>query len=199
MGGAGGVAGMGGAGGMAGMGGSGGMAGMGGSGGCPAGANANVVADLGVDLFSASSYDDPSTGLRVSPGVGAGTLFGTVNGLGTNAIGSSYSIESGSPNESMVFEVFQSNGSTLGVAQTATNVSISARGLPKTTEFLLTAEDIDGIPLGSTTATTGDSPFDVSAQIPGDIHRLIIDATTNPVAPFTLSFTSSCLGFNPIP
>jgi len=107
--------------------------------------------------------------------------------------------ESGSPNESMVFEVFQSNGSTLGVAQTATNVSISARGLPKTTEFLLTAEDIDGIPLGSTTATTGDSPFDVSAQIPGDIHRLIIDATTNPVAPFTLSFTSSCLGFNPIP
>ena len=119
--------------------------------------------------------------------------------MGTDGIGNVLSIESGTPNESMVFQIFRTNGTTLGAAEGATDMTLQVSGLPGTIVFALSAEDKNGTALGSATATTGSSPIDVSALISGEIHKLTVEATSGRVTPFFLSYTHVCLGYAPTP
>ncbi|MBW2587933.1 MAG: hypothetical protein JRD92_13455, partial [Deltaproteobacteria bacterium] len=181
---------------MAGSGGVGGMAGMGGSGGCPAGALSSESVDLKVSIGPVTVYEDVAAGLQVTPGLGSGNLYGSPTiGMGTDAIGNVRSIQSGDPNESIVLEIFRSDGSSLGAPEGALDVVLTVSGLPTTTEFDLFAEDKDGNNLGSATARTGDSPVDVSGLISGAIHKLTIEATTNSVSILGVSYTHLCLGY----
>ena len=150
-----------------------------------------------------ASYEDGAAGLLVLPGATSGDLYGNAaatSGMGTDALGPVLSIEGGLPdNESMIFEFFQTDGATLGAAEGVTDVVLGVTGLPTSITFLLTAEDKDGAPLGMATATTGDTPVDVSNLIAGEIHRLTIEATTGPVTPQVLFYTHTCLGYDPVP
>jgi hypothetical protein len=158
---------------------------------------------LRVSFGPVASYEDGAAGLMVSPGPASGDLYGNsaaTSGMGTDALGPVLSIQSGMPdNESMVFEIFQTDGATLGAAEGATDVVLAVTGLPTTIQFQLTAEDKNGAPLGMATATTGDTPVDVSSLIPGEIHRLTVEAITGPLTPQVLSYTHVCLGYDPVP
>jgi len=197
------MAGMGGAGGIGGMAGGGGMGGMGGGGmggsGCPAGADTPETVSLKVDAVYVSSYDVAAAGLLVTPGPGSEDLYGDAAvGMGTTALGNFRSIESGVINESIVFEIFQSNGVDLGAPEGATNVILRLNGASNAT-FNLSAEDRDGVDLGSADTTIGNRIVDVSALIPGEIHMLTIEATGIPVITTGIDYTHVCLGYEPAP
>ena len=157
--------------------------------------------DLRVDFGPPEvSYEEATGGLLVTPGPGSGDLYGDAAiGMGTDAVGNVLSIESGTPNESIVFQIFRSDGTTLGAAEGATDMTLQVSGLPGTIVFALFAEDKTGTALGSATATTGGSPIDVSALIPGEIHKLTVEATSGRVTPFFLDYTHVCLGYTPAP
>jgi hypothetical protein len=99
----------------------------------------------------------------------------------------------------IVFQFYQSDGVDLDPSspETANDVVLSVGGLPTTLTFDIIAEDIDGLPLGSMTSEIRDSPIDVSASIPGEIHKLTIDATTGRISLRQLDYTHSCLGYTP--
>jgi len=159
-----------------------------------------VSEDLRVTFSGKTSYEEATGGLLVTPGPDSGLLYGNVgNGMGTDAIGPVLSIQSGTPNESMVFQIFRTNGTNLGAAEGAINMTLQVSGLPGTIVFALSAEDKDGTALGTATATTGGSPINVSALISGEIHKLTVEATSGPVTPFFLDYTHVCLGYTPAP
>jgi hypothetical protein len=123
--------------------------------------------------------------------------------MGTDAnMSNVLSIQSGTPNESIIFQIFRSNGVVLdlGAPDGATDVTLFVGGLPTTTEFELSAENKDGDPLGGpgpTTTTIGNGTIDVSTLIPGEIHKLTIEATSNPVSLKGIDYTAVCLGYAP--
>jgi hypothetical protein len=139
-------------------------------------------------------------GFLVAPGPDSGQLAGSnVAGMGTNAIGSSFSIQNGvSFNESMVFEIFRSDGVSLSVPEGAINMRITVLVIP-TSEILLSAEDKLGNALGSATTMTAVPNIDVSALIPGEIHRLTVEATSGPTILRGVDYTHACLGYTPPP
>jgi hypothetical protein len=142
-----------------------------------------------------TSYEVATAGLQVTPGPGSGNLVGSETvGMGTNAIGSSFSIESGSPNESIVFQIFRSDGVNLGAPEGATDVTLFVNGA-SSTAFNLAAEDKDGVGLGSAGTTIGTKTIDVSALIPGEIHKLTIEATSDAVILIGIDYMHVCLGF----
>jgi hypothetical protein len=144
-------------------------------------------------------YEVATAGLRVTPGVGSGNLLGDETvGMGTDAIGNPRSIESGAPNESIVFEIFRSDGAVLGAAENATDVVLTVNGAGSTA-FSLAAEDKNGVDLGSASTTIGSRTINVSALIPGEIHRLTIEATTDAVIINGIDYTHVCLGYTPTP
>jgi hypothetical protein len=144
-------------------------------------------------------YEVVASGLRVTPGAGSGNLLGDETvGMGTDAINNPRSIESGDPNESIVFEIFRSDGDVLGAAEGATDVVLTVNGAG-TTAFNLTAEDKNGVDLGSASTTIGTRTVDVSALILGEIHKLTIEATTAAVIINGLDYTHVCLGYTPAP
>jgi hypothetical protein len=154
-----------------------------------------------VNFGPLSSYEVATAGLQVTPG--SGFLYAAdPTGMGTSAIGNVLSIQSGTPNESIIFQVFRSNGLALdlGAPEGATDVTLFVGGLPTTTQFELSAEDKDGNALGGpgpTTTTVGNGTIDVSALIPGAIHKLTIEATTNNVSIKGIDYTAVCLGYTP--
>lgn len=167
--------------------------------GCPAGANTPESVDLKTDIGPVSSYEVVAAGLEVTPGAGSGSLYGSVStGMGTSAIGNVLSIESGTPNESIVLQIFRSNGVALGAAEGATDMTLFVGGLPTTIEFQLSAEDKDGTVLGSgpVTTTIGSGTIDVSALFPpgSEIHKLTIEATSGRVSIRGTDYTNVCLG-----
>lgn len=176
------------------------MGGVGGTGGCPAGAASPQSVNLTVTTGFVSSYEVAAAGMLVTPGPGAGQLFGdALVGMGTDAVGNPRSIASGVPsNESVIFEVFRTDGMTLGVAEGATAVTLSLGGAGSTV-FSLTAEDKDGLVLGSATPSIGSGTVDVSALIPGQIHKLTIEATGSAVILNGIDYTHVCLGYMPPP
>jgi hypothetical protein len=200
LGGSGGDGGQGGMAGDGGTGGTGGVGGTGGSGGCPAGADTPESIDLMVTTGFVSSYEVVTAGFQATPGPGAGSLFGDVLvGMGTDAIGNPRSIASGVPdNESVLFQIFRTDGVRLGVPEGATNVTLFVNGA-SSTAFSLSAEDKDGVNLGSATTTIGTKTVDVSALIPGEIHKLAIEATGSAVILIGVDYTHVCLGYTPAP
>jgi hypothetical protein len=114
--------------------------------------------------------------------------------MGTTAIANPRSIQPGTPNESLVFEVFRSDGFVLGVPEGATDVVLSVNGAPATS-FTLSALDKDGGDLGSAVTTIGDKTVEVSALIPGEIHSLMIEATGGVVILTGIDYTHVCLGY----
>jgi len=146
-----------------------------------------------------TSYEVVTAGLLVTPGPGAGNLLGDETvGMGTDAIGNPRSIQSGVPNESIVFQIFRSNGAVLGAPEGAIDVKLLVNGA-STTAFNLAAEDKDGVSLGSAATTIGNRTVDVSALIPGEIHKLTIEATSDAVIMNGIDYTHVCLGFTPAP
>jgi len=148
------------------------------------------------------SYEVVSAGLEVTPGPDSGALSILTGGAGTNAIGPAGSIEpigsSGNPaNESIVFQVYRSDGINLGAPEGATDVMLMVNGAGSTS-FTLTAEDKDGLPLGSAPTTVSASPVDVSALIPGEIHKLTVEATGGAVIVTGIAYTHVCLGSTPV-
>ena len=145
-----------------------------------------------------ASFDDPITGLRGSAGANSGLLgVDDAGNLGTTALGPSFSIQNGVMfNESVVFQVFQSDGATLGAAEAATDVVLFVNGA-STTSFVLSAQDKDGADLGTVTTTIGNKTVDVSALIPGEIHSLTIEATGGGVILTGIDYTNVCLGYTP--
>jgi hypothetical protein len=98
-------------------------------------------------------------------------------------------------NESLVFQIFRSNGATLGAAEGATNVVLRVNGA-STTTFTLSAQDKNGLDLGSAATTIGNRTVDVSALIPGEIHTLSIEATGSAAVILTgIDYTNLCLGY----
>jgi hypothetical protein len=145
-------------------------------------------------------YEVATAGLRVTPGLGSGNLFGDATvGMGTDAIGNWRSIESGSPNESIVFEIFRSNGVVLGAPDGATGMTLSLGGVGTTT-FDLHAEDKDGGDLGSVTTSIGTGTVDVGGLFPGEeIHKLTIEATSLRIRLLGIDYVHVCLGYDPAP
>jgi hypothetical protein len=201
IGGGAGTGGIGGGAGTGGIGGSAGTGGIGGGGGCPAGANTSESVSLMVTTGRVLSYEVATAGLLVTPGLGAGSLFGdAIVGMGTDAVGNPRSIIQGAvigdPNESMVFQIFRSDGLNLGVPEGATDVTLFVNG-SSSTSFLLTAENKDGLSLGSATTTIGTKTVDVSTMLPGEIHKLTIEATGAAVILIGIAYTNVCLGYTP--
>jgi hypothetical protein len=194
-----GTGGVGGDGGSGGVGGAGGVGGVGGVGGCPAGANTPESVNLTVTTGGpVSSYEVATAGLQVTPGPGSGNLFGdALVGMGTDAIGNPRSIIGGDPiNESVVFQIFRTDGVTLGAAEGAIDVVLMVNGLISTV-FSLAAEDKDGVELGSADVAIGTKTIDVSALIPGEIHKLTVEATGAAVILKGIDYTHVCLGYTP--
>jgi hypothetical protein len=186
-------------GGMAGMGGVGGMGGMGGT--CPDGVASPESVNLKVTTTGlVASYEVPSSGLQVTPGTGSGLLFGdALVGMGTDAIGNRRSIESGLLiNESIVFGIFRTDGTTLGAAENAVSIFLSVVGAPENT-FDLTAQDKDGGDLGTVSSTVGMGVIDVASLIPGPIHSLTIEATGPTITLIGIDYIHACLGYDPAP
>ncbi len=168
--------------------------------GCPAGALSPENVDLMVVIGPVDPYDVATSGLQATTGGASTAIYSnTTTGMGTSGLGSVLSIESGTPNEMIVFQFFRSNGVVLdlGAPESATSVMLSVGGLPTSLTFDILAEDTDGTSLGAMTAAISDSPIDVSASIPGDIHKLTIDATSGKVSLRQLDYTHSCLGYTP--
>ena len=147
-----------------------------------------------------ASFDDPATGLRVAAGASSGLLgIDGVGNMGTTMLGPSFSIQPGVMfNESVVFEIFQSDGATLGAAEGATGVLLLVNGASATV-FTLSAQDKNGGDLGTTSTTIGNRTVDVSALLPGEIHSLTIEATGGPVILTGIDYTNVCLGYTPTP
>jgi hypothetical protein len=161
-----------------------------------------VSVTLQVDTVAGGvpSYQVATAGLRVTPGPGSGNVFGddTV-GMGTTAIGNPRSIQPGTPNESVIFQIFRSDGLVLGDPEGATDVTLFLNG-GGTTQFTLSAEDKDGGDLGTVVTTIGTKTVDVSALIPGEIHSLTIEATgLAGVILIGIDYTHVCLGYTPTP
>jgi hypothetical protein len=197
MGGTGGMGGTAGMGGTGGIGGTAGMGGVGGSGACSAGADTPVSVNLRVSIGYVSSYEVATAGLLVLPTATSGNLYGDASvGMGTDAIGNPRSIESGLPNEAVIMEIFRSTGMDLGIPEGATDVTLFVNGAPSTA-FSLSAEDKDGVDLGSASTTIGTKTVGVSALIPGEIHKLTIEATSAPVILIGIDYINVCLGYTP--
>jgi hypothetical protein len=147
-----------------------------------------------------ASFDDPATGLRGSAGASSGLLgVDGVGNMGTTALGPSFSIQSGAMfNESIVFQIFQSDGVSLGAAEGATDVVLFVNGAG-TTVFSLSAQDKDGGDLGTVATTIGNRTVDVSALLPGEIHTLTVEATGAGVILTGIDYTNVCLGYTPTP
>jgi len=142
-----------------------------------------------------SSYEDVAAGLQATPG--SGNLYANATtGMGTDAIGNVLSIQSGSPNESIVLEIFRSSSVVLLAPEGATDVMLFVDGA-SSTGFSLAAEDKDGVSLGSAPTTSGTKTVDVSALISGEIHKLTIEATSSSVIIVGLDYTHVCLGYTP--
>jgi hypothetical protein len=120
--------------------------------------------------------------------------------MGTTALGNPRSIQPGmSFNESLVFQIFRSDGVTLGAAEGATDVVLRVNGA-SATSFTLSAQDKDGANLGSAVTTIGNRTVNVSALIPGEIHTLSIEATGSAAVILTgIDYTNLCLGYTPAP
>ena len=150
---------------------------------------------LKVSTGYVTSYEVATAGLLVLPAAGSGNLFGDVSvGMGTDAIGNPRSIESGSPNEAVIMEIFQSDGVNLGIPEGATDVTLFVNGAASTA-FSLSAENKDGVDLGSASTTIGSKTVDVSALIPGEIHKLTIEGTSDAVILIGIDYTNICLGY----
>jgi hypothetical protein len=166
---------------------------------CPAGADTFQAVDLMVDTGGfVLSYEVAAAGLLVTPGPTSGNLLGDASvGMGTDALGNARSIQDGAPNESMVFEIFRSDGLSRGAPEGAINMTITVLGLPTSNEILLSAEDKVGKALGSATTTIAVQTIDVSALIPGEIHRLTVEATSGATILRGIGYTHVCLGYTP--
>jgi hypothetical protein len=148
-----------------------------------------------VDTGFVTVYEVAAAGLEVTPGLGSGDLLGDdLVGMGTDAIGNPRSIESGIPNESVVFRIFRSNGVDLGDPEGATDMTLSLGG---DGGFQLRAEDKSGGDLGSVDATVGTGTVDVGALLPGEIHKLTVEATDSTVILRGLDYVHVCLGYSP--
>ena len=171
------------------------------AGGCPAGADTFQAVNLKVNTGGfVLSYEVAAAGLLVTPGLLSGSLLGDASvGMGTDALGNPRSIQAGPPNEMLVFEIFRSDGVFLGVPEGANDMTITVGGLPTTNEILLSAEDKDGNALGSATTTIAIRTIDVAALIPGEIHRLTVEATIGVTILTAIDYTHVCLGYAPVP
>jgi hypothetical protein len=176
---------------------------MGGAGGCPAGADSPRSVNLIVTIGAVSNYESVPDGLLVTPGPGSGNLYADgMIGMGTDATGGLRSIQAGTPNESMVFQVFRTDGATLGAPEGATNMMLRL-GLNPASGMILSAEDKTGASLGSVATTVGSGVMlgssswviDVGALLPGEIHQLTIEATDNLISLMEIDYVHACLGF----
>ncbi|MBW2507310.1 MAG: hypothetical protein JRE81_01635, partial [Deltaproteobacteria bacterium] len=101
-------------------------------------------------------------------------------------------------NESIVFEIFRSDGNTLGAAEEAEGMLLSLGGA-STNTFDLRAQDKDGVDVGSASGVVGAGTVDVGALIPGAIHRLTIEATGPTIILLGIDYVHACLGYDPVP
>jgi len=101
-------------------------------------------------------------------------------------------------NESIVFQIFESDGVDLGAPEGANDVTLFVNGVGSTV-FTISAQDKFGTVLGSATPAIGTRTIDVSALIPGEIQTLTVEATGAAVILTGIDYTHLCLGYTPTP